>query len=57
MGAGARSRQLPEARQERIAKIRTKKNSRRKKRKAVNARLREAGVKFSKLEACYKGNK
>ena len=37
-----------------IAKNKTRKNARRKAIKAQNAKLRDAGVKFSKNDACYK---
>lgn len=40
---------------EAIAKCRAKKTKRRKARKAKNARLREAGLKFSKKDNCYRG--
>lgn len=38
-----------------IARCNARKTKRRKARKSRNARLREAGVKFSKKDACYKG--
>lgn len=43
---------------DRVANIqseKSKKNARKKMRKAQNARLRESGEKFSKKDACYNG--
>jgi len=54
MGAGNRTRGLTDTQIDIIAKIKSKKNARRKARKAKNAQLREAGVKFGHKDACYK---
>ena len=51
-----RTRELDEGRKRTIAKIQKKKNVRRKRRKADNARLRDKGLKFNKTDNCYSSN-
>lgn len=53
MGQG-RTRKLPVERRNIIAKNQSKKNARRKKRKAENAGMRESGEKFGKTDYCYR---